>query len=81
MVRNQSFQTGILDSVTQVFLQGFQLPWLTTLSKMAAQYAPFLENGGVSPLPLFVLWGALIYGIWRFKLPGEKVQKLDAPER
>ncbi len=81
MVRNQSFQTGILDSVIQVFLQGFQLPWLTTLSKMAAQYAPFLENGGVSPLPLFVLWGSLIYGIWRFKLPGEKVQKLDVPEK
>jgi hypothetical protein len=59
---------GIADSVTQVMLGGFQLPSINVLSKMAPQYLPFLEQR-MSPLPLFILMGFLIYGIWRYPSP------------
>jgi hypothetical protein len=64
---------GVAAWVIRFFLEGFQLPWLTTLSKMGTQYAPFLAGGRISPLPLFLLWSVLIYGIWRFKFPWESL--------
>ncbi len=64
MARNQG---TVLDNVERVFLGGFQLPWLTVLSKLSTQYAPWLAQ--VSPLPLFVLAGAVIYLIWRLEAP------------
>ncbi|MFQ5771595.1 MAG: hypothetical protein ACE5HX_13740 [bacterium] len=66
---------GVMNSITKVFLEGFQLPWLNTLYKMTSQYFPFLEGRGLSPLPLFVLWGFIIYGIWRIKSPWAKLRK------
>jgi hypothetical protein len=56
------------DSVNQVLLGGFQLPWVNVLSKMAPQYLPFLAERS-SPLPLFVLCGAILYGLWRYPEP------------
>jgi hypothetical protein len=58
----------ISDSITRVLLGGFQLPWVNVLSKMAPQYLPFLAQQA-SPLPLFLLCGALIYGLWRYPEP------------
>ena len=72
MVTDDILQDGILNAISAVFLQGFQLPWLTTLQKMSAQYVPELMAKGVSPLPLFVLAAAFIYGLWRFRLPWEQ---------
>lgn len=66
---------GVVDSVIRVFLDGFQLPWLTTLSKMAHQYVPSLEGHDVSPIAFFVLWGFLIYGIWGVKYPFRSFEK------
>lgn len=66
-----------LESILRVLLQGFQLPWLTTLVKTASQYFPDLI-GGASPLPLFVFCGVLIWGIWAIRNPW---QKLGSPER
>jgi hypothetical protein len=60
---------GAINSVITVFLDGFQLPWLNTLSKMAHQYIPVLEENNVSPIAFFILWGVIIYGIWRIKYP------------
>lgn len=51
-------------SLAEVFLGGFQLPWLITLRKTAGAYAPFLE-GGSSPVALFVACGIIIWLIWR----------------
>lgn len=59
---------AISDSITQVLLGGFQLPWVNVLSKMAPQYLPFLAEHN-SPLPLFVLVGALLVGVWRYPQP------------
>jgi hypothetical protein len=65
--------TFVSDSVAQVFLGGFQLPWMNVLSRMAPQYFPFMSQTA-SPLPLFVLTGALLYGLWRYPTP----ERMDA---
>ena len=76
MVRSVGVQKeGVIDSVVRVFLDGFQLPWLNTLSKMAQQYVPFLEKHSVSPIPFFLLWGFIIYGIWWIKYPCKSLEK------
>lgn len=51
-------------ALTQVFVGGFELPTLTVLRRMSSGYAPWLE-GDVSPLPLFVLTGVVLWLIWR----------------
>jgi len=58
----------ITDSIARVLLGGFQLPWVTVLAKMAPQYLPFLERQA-SPLALFAVCAALLYGIWRYPAP------------
>jgi hypothetical protein len=58
--------TSMFDSIAQVFLGGFQLPWMTVLAKMAPQYVPFMADR-TSPLPLFVLFGALLTGLWLYR--------------
>ncbi len=57
-----------LDSLARVLLHGFELPWLTTLVKAAPQYFPVLAEGA-SPVVLFLVWGVLIWGIWRLRDP------------
>lgn len=57
------------ESLSRAFLQGPQLPWATVLGKMSTQYAPFLERG-VSPLLIFAVSAALLYGVWRLEAPG-----------
>ena len=54
---------GVLDPILHVLVGGFELPWLTVLSRMGNQLGEFL-NRGVSPLPLFVLTGAILFAIW-----------------
>jgi len=63
MYRDVERGLGVLDPILHVFLGGFQLPALTTLTRMNLGLEA-LANG-VSPLPLFALTGALLYGIWR----------------
>lgn len=70
MVRSQG---TVLDNLKRVFVEGFQLPWLTVLGKLATQYAPWLTHG-VSALPLFALTAAVIYLIWRVDDP---LKRLD----
>ena len=70
MVRSEP---AVLDKLVRVFLEGFQLPWLGTLSRMAVQYVPFLDGQRASALPFLALAGALIYGIWTIRSPGESL--------
>jgi len=46
-----------------VFTGGFQLPALTTFSRLENQFGDLFSNG-VSPLPLFVLTAAVLYFVW-----------------
>jgi hypothetical protein len=61
--------TAIPDSIAQVLLGGFQLPWMNVLAKMAPQYFPFMA-GRLSPLPLLLLCGVLLYGLWTYRPQG-----------
>jgi hypothetical protein len=63
MYRDVERGLGVLDPILHVFIGGFQLPALTTLSRMGDQFGEFVANG-VSPLPIFALSGAIIYGLW-----------------
>ena len=60
--------TYVLDSLARVGLGGFQLPWMTVLSRMAPQYFPFMADH-TSPLPIMALAGLLIYGLWAYPQP------------
>jgi hypothetical protein len=63
MYRDVERGLGVLDPILHVFIGGFQLPALTTLSRMGDQFGDFVVNG-VSPLPIFALTGAILYGVW-----------------
>lgn len=65
MVRNQY---GVHQNILRAFLEGLQLPWLNTLGKMSAQYAPWL-GGRPSALPVMLFTAVLIYGIWKVDRP------------
>jgi hypothetical protein len=71
MVRDVESGPGLLNPILQVFLGGFKLPWLTTLSHMSL-FHQFFETGA-SPLPFFCLAAAIIYGLWTIK-----IRRLDA---
>jgi hypothetical protein len=77
MSRLEEQQTSIVEGLKTVWLGGFRLPALTTLSRMSAQYAPELA-GGVSPLPAFLIVGVLIYLIWKTEWPVRSL--LEDPE-
>jgi hypothetical protein len=64
MYRDVERGFGVLEPVFHVFLGGFQLPWLTVISRIEGlieEYAP----SGPSPLPLFALTAAVLYALWR----------------
>jgi len=63
MYRDVERGRGMLEPILHVFTGGFQLPWLTTLSRMAGQYGDYFEHG-VSVFPVFALTAALLFGIW-----------------
>lgn len=63
MYREVERPLGVLDPVVRTLVGGFQLPVLETLERMGGAYGGF-ASGGTSPLPLFVLVGALIVFLW-----------------
>jgi hypothetical protein len=63
MYRDVERGLGLLDPILHVFVGGLQLPFLSVLSRMGGQYGEFVGRG-VSPLPLFALAAAVLYGIW-----------------
>lgn len=54
---------GVLEPVISIFTGGFKLPVLTVLSRMGDTYGAYF-SGGISALPLLVLLGAMIFGVW-----------------
>jgi hypothetical protein len=55
---------GVLDPLLHVFVGGFELPLLTTVSRMRDSFGEILARG-VSPLPVLALTAVVICGIWR----------------
>lgn len=58
---------GLGEPLVRLFTGGFTLPVLTTLSHTSGQYGDFWAKG-VSPLPLFALAAAVLWGIWSKRL-------------
>ena len=63
MYREVEQPLGILDPIVRTFSGGLALPALNTLAQTTGQYGDFFSHG-VTPVPLFLLTGAIIYGIW-----------------
>ena len=60
MYRDVEQGFGVFESIRHITLEGFQLPWLTTLERMG-----FVANA--SPLPLLFLCGILIWMLWSIR--------------
>lgn len=73
MYRDVERGLGVFDPVVNVFIGGFKLPVLTTMQNLGGQYGNFSANG-VSPLPLFLLTAAILYGIWSARLSQHRVR-------
>ena len=57
MYRDVEQGFGVFESIKHITLEGFRLPWLTTLERMG-----FVNNA--SAIPLFILVGTVIWLIW-----------------
>jgi MFS family permease len=73
MVRSQG---TVAENVVRVFVEGFQLPSVTVLTKMSAQYLPWFR-GTVSPLPFFVVTAAVIWVIWAVPHPWRRLDSAN----
>jgi hypothetical protein len=81
MYRDVEVGPGVLNPVLHVFIGGFQLPILTVIRRMGAQFGDFTENG-VSPLPVFVLLAAILFGVWYRRFTGVvEPEPETAPDR
>lgn len=62
MYRDVEQGLGVFESLIHITLEGFQLPWLTTIERMG-----YLPHG--SPLPLLTLAGVVIWCLWNVGTP------------
>ena len=57
MYRDVEQGLGVFESIKHITLEGFRLPWLTTLERMG-----FVSNA--SAIPLLLLSGVVIWLLW-----------------
>lgn len=67
MYRDVERGLGVLDPMLHVFAGGFTLPVLSVASRLGSQFGDYFASGP-SPIPLFVLTAALLFGIWNVRL-------------
>jgi hypothetical protein len=63
MHRDVELGLGVFETVRQVLTGGPELPVLTTLSRMGGGLGEMVARF-VSPLPIFVIAAAAVYGVW-----------------
>lgn len=63
MYRDVERGLGIPESLLHVTFGGFQIPWLTTLERMGAQFPRYFERGA-SAVPLLALAAACLWALW-----------------
>ena len=74
MYRDVERGYGVLEPILHVFLGGFQLPAMGTLSRIGNLFAEYMPNGP-SPLPVLAVAGALLAVLWNPKFwPAAKVE-------
>ncbi len=61
MYRDVEQGFGVFESLIHVSLEGFRLPWLTTLDRMG-----YLANGA-SVAPVFVVTATILWALWRVR--------------
>jgi hypothetical protein len=71
MYRDVERGLGLLEPVLHVLGGGFQLPAMTTLSRLGTTYGDYFAQGA-SPLPLFLLTAVILYGIWSTRIWAQK---------
>jgi len=69
MYRDVEVGWGALDPLVKTLTGGFALPALAAVSRISS---PESLVGGVSPLPLYLLVAALLFGIWSTRFSGGK---------
>jgi len=57
MYRDVEQGLGVFESIKHITLEGFRLPWLTTLERMGFVQTP-------SAIPLFLVCGVLLWALW-----------------
>jgi hypothetical protein len=62
MYRDVEQGLGVFESLVHITLEGFRLPWLSTLERMG--YVP----AGASPGPLLVVTAAVVWTLWATRL-------------
>jgi hypothetical protein len=60
MYRDVEQGMGVLESVIHVTLEGFRLPWLTTLQQLG-----YVANTSVAPV--FALTASVLWVLWRWR--------------
>ena len=63
MYRDVEQGLGVLEAIIRITLEGFRLPWLTTLEGLG--YLP----GGASAIPLLTLLGVIVWTLWYVGVP------------
>ena len=71
---------SVPDSLHRAFVQGFELPWLTVLWKMAPQYLPGVDTPP-TPWPIFLLCALAIGALWWRDRPRKPAKLCMAAER
>jgi hypothetical protein len=72
MYRDVEQGLGVLESIIHVTLEGFRLPWLTTVERLG-----YSAPTGVAPL--FILTAAVLWVLWaRWPRPGMRWAAMDA---
>ena len=72
---------GALHPLASVLTGGFELPALTTMERLGSSFGPFFGRP-TSPIPLFVLLGVVLFGIWtagRSRDPGIQADVRPSP--
>jgi hypothetical protein len=77
MYRDVERGFGVIDPVIQFFTHGFAIPILTVLSRIGQNSDLF--GGTLTPLALFAVCGAALYGIWARRLNdiASEVERLE----
>jgi hypothetical protein len=71
MYRDVEQGLGVLESLIHVSLEGFRLPWITTLERMG------LLGSAASAAPLFAVAAAVIWALWRVPTVNSRGQDID----
>jgi hypothetical protein len=78
MGRTLTQEGTIVESLARVYLGGFQLPALSTLSRMSAQYVP--GASGLSAGFVLIATGVVLYLVWTVERPWRSLAA-DDPDR